>query len=337
MNYSFPKIDLHVHLDGSLNLKLAYALAQERELIAPDCSFDEFREKIVVPSTNRSLEEFLAHFDLPIAILQDEEALVLCSRELVKTLAMQGVVYTEIRFAPQLHTTKGLTQHQVVKAVIKGIRIAMCEHPQIRVGLILCMMTIGEPSVNHEANLETVRTARDFKGKGVVAVDLAGAEGITPMEGYRDCFELAREYGIPYTIHAGESGPASSVKTALELGACRIGHGGHCTEDSQVMQEIIDRKIPLELCLTSNVQCRNQPSYSDHAMKLLYDKGAVTTINTDNMTMSETNLDLEYDKAVRYLGFSREDLIHMNLNSARAAFLDKDKKQELIQRLMLAL
>ena len=181
MEYSFPKIDLHVHLDGSLPLKLAYALAQDRQLITPDCTLEQFRERIVVGRDNGSLNEFLARFELPIAILQDEEALVLCTRELIKTLALQGLAYVELRFAPQFHTQKGLTQHQAVKAVIKGMRIAMCEHPQIKAGLILCMMTLGEPSLNHEANLETIRTARDFKGKGVVAVDLAGAEGITPM------------------------------------------------------------------------------------------------------------------------------------------------------------
>ena len=197
MEYLFPKIDLHVHLDGSLTLKLAYALAQDRQLIASDCTLEQFRERIVVGRDNGSLNEFLARFELPIAILQDEEALVLCTRELVKTLALQGLEYVELRFAPQFHTQKGLTQHQAVKAVIKGMRIAMCEHPQIKVGLILCMMTLGEPSLNHEANLETIQTARDFKGKGVVAVDLAGAEGITQLECYRGCFELAKEYGVP--------------------------------------------------------------------------------------------------------------------------------------------
>ena len=334
MEYSFPKIDLHVHLDGSLPLKLAYALAQDRQLITPDCTLEQFRERIVVGRDNGSLNEFLARFELPIAILQDEEALVLCTRELIKTLALQGLAYVELRFAPQFHTQKGLTQHQAVKAVIKGMRIAMCEHPQIKAGLILCMMTLGEPSLNHEANLETIRTARDFKGKGVVAVDLAGAEGITPMEGYRDCFELAKEYGIPFTIHAGESGPAASVKAALDLGASRIGHGGHCLEDSTVMQEVIDKKIPLEMCLTSNVQCRNQLSYSDHALKPLMEHGAVVTLNTDNMTISDTTLDQEYDKAVRYLGLTREDLIHLNLNSVRAAFADKELKQQLTRQLM---
>ena len=166
MEYLFPKIDLHVHLDGSLPLKLAYALAQDRQLIASECTLEQFRERIVVGRDNGSLNEFLARFELPIAILQDEEALVLCTRELVKTLALQGLEYVELRFAPQFHTQKGLTQHQAVKAVIKGMRIAMCEHPQIKVGLILCMMTLGEPSLNHEANLETIQMAGTLKAKG---------------------------------------------------------------------------------------------------------------------------------------------------------------------------
>lgn len=334
MNLNFPKIDLHLHLDGSLDIKLAYALAQERGIIAPDCSLSEFARQMTVRPDIRSLEDYLACFELPISILQDEEALLLCSRELVKTLALQGLVYVEIRFAPQLHTRKGLTQHQVVKAVIKGMRIAMSEHPQIRVGLILSMMTLQDAQINHLQNLETVQTAREFQGKGVVALDLAGAEGAVPMESYQDCFRKAQEYGIPYTIHAGESGPASSVATALRLGASRIGHGGHCLQDPAVLAEVIERKIPLEMCLTSNVQCRNQASYSDHALRPLYERGALVTLNTDNMTISATTLDQEYERAVRYLGMTREDLIHLNLNSVRAAFLDRQQKQQLTRKLM---
>lgn len=334
MKFDFPKVDLHLHLDGSLDLKLSYALAKERNLIAEDCNFEEFTKKIVVTSDNRSLEDFLKRFDLPIAILQDEEALCLSSRELIKKLALQGLAYVEVRFAPQFHTQKGLNQHQAVKAVLKGIRIATSEHPQIEAGLILCMMTLGDAAINRQANLETIAVAKDFLGKGVVAIDLAGAEASCPMTDYQECFDLANQEKIPYLIHAGESGPASSVQTALNFNALRIGHGGHCTEDEAVMQEVIERKIPLELCLTSNVQCHNQPSYSEHALKKLMAAGVICTLNTDNMTISMTNLDQEYEKAVHYLGLTQRDLIHLNINSVKASFMPEDHKQLLIKRLM---
>ncbi len=327
------KVDLHLHLDGSLNLTSAYRLARERGVIEKSMSFEDFQARMVVPENNPSLEECLKCFDFPLAILQDQEALTESIACLIQDLHRQGLIYAEIRFAPQLHCTKGLTQQEVVEAVLRGRKAALSVCPGIMVNLILCMMTVGPEVVNHEANQKTIEVAKKFLGQGVVAVDLAGNEGACPILDYRPLFEYAQKLGVPYTIHAGEAGPASNVRDAIEMGAWRIGHGGHCTQDPEVKQLVIERKIPLEICITSNLQCHVQPSYQEHAILELFHSGAKVTINTDNMTLSRVSLDSEIQHALEEMGFKEEDIRIMTQNAIQAAFLSEEEKQKLLAQI----
>lgn len=329
----FPKIDLHLHLDGSLDPLLAYQLARKKGLKEGQMDFAEFKQKMIAPPHCKDLADYLACFDLPIRILQDEEALANSAYDLIGRLAQQGVEYAEIRFAPQNHTGKGMSMEDSVLAVLRGADLAMEAHPEIEVGIILCMMILGDTSNNDKENMETVRLVKKYLGRGVVCLDLAGAEGMTPMRDYKKYFDYANELGVPFVIHAGECGPAEHVSMAMDFGAKRIGHGGHCTWDEKVLNRVIAEKIPLEMCVTSNIQCKNQPSYSAHVLKELYTKGAITTINTDNMTLSNITLQDEYDHIMKELGLSEKDIIRMNINSVQASFAGIEKKAELLKKL----
>ncbi|MBQ7888683.1 MAG: adenosine deaminase [Erysipelotrichaceae bacterium] len=327
------KVELHLHLDGSLDMETAYRLAKERNVIDETWTYDQFKTKMMVPSDNPSLEECLKCFDFPIAIMQDKEALSECTYTLIRNLNELGLIYAEIRFAPQVHCQKGLSQDEVIEAVLDGKKRAEKDFPNIKTGIINCCMTYGNAKINEEANLETIRATKRFLGKGVVAADLAGAEGLCPILDFKPLFDLAKELEVPYTIHAGEAGPASFVKDAMDMGAWRIGHGGHCTEDPEVLQEVIDKGIVLEVCPTSNIQCHCQPSYEEHAIIELFRKGAHVTINSDNMTLSRVNTHSEIDKAMTLMGFSEADIRKMTEYAIQAAFLSDEEKAELMKKI----
>lgn len=327
------KVELHLHLDGSLDLETAFSLAKERNVIDETWTFDQFKEKMTVPSDNPSLEECLKCFDFPIAIMQDHDALSECYYTLVRNLRDLGLIYAEIRFAPQVHCQKGMTQDEVVEAILDGKARADKDFPEIKTGVICCCMTYGDAKINEEANLQTIRTTKKYLGKGVVAADLAGAEGGCPMLDFKPIFDLAKELDVPYTIHAGEAGPASFVKDAMDMGAYRIGHGGHCTQDETIMQEVIDKKMTLEVCITSNIQCHCQPSYEEHAIIELYRKGAHVTINSDNMTLSRVTTHTEIDKALTRMGFTEADIHKMTEYAIEAAFLSNEEKAELLKKI----
>ena len=229
-------VDLHLHLDGSLSVDSVKELMQIQGI--KNCYSDsELLEKLQVSDGCRDLNEYLEKFDFPITLLQTKEALETASYNLLEELKAQGLIYAEIRFAPQFHTSKGLSQEQVVKAVIDGMRKS-----ELNANLILCCMR-GEN--NHDENIETVSVAKKFLKKGVAAIDLAGAEGLFPTSDYKDVFELASELGIPFTIHAGEAAGFTSVEAAVEYGAVRIGHGVRSVESEDLLKKLSDKGIAL--------------------------------------------------------------------------------------------
>ena len=277
-------VDLHLHLDGSLSVDSVKELMQIQGI--KNCYSDsELLEKLQVSDGCRDLNEYLEKFDFPITLLQTKEALETASYNLLEELKTQGVIYAEIRFAPQFHTSKGLSQEQVVKAVIDGMRKS-----ELNANLILCCMR-GEN--NHDENIETVSVAKKFLKKGVAAIDLAGAEGLFPTSDYKDVFELASELGIPFTIHAGEAAGFTSVETAVEYGAVRIGHGVRSVESEDLLKKLSDKGIALELCPTSNLNTNIYRDISEYPIRKLMDAGITVTVNTDNMTVSNTNIKKE--------------------------------------------
>ncbi|MEA5017965.1 MAG: adenosine deaminase [Erysipelotrichaceae bacterium] len=332
MKFDFPKVDLHFHLDGSMLPELAWELAQERNLPLPADNLEAFREFIVLTSDCKSVYDYLERFAMPTMILQDHDALKRTAYEIIKHVDKQGLAYAEIRFAPQLHTQKSLSQKDSVIAVLEGVNAALKEVKNIKIGIILCCM-IAPDNANRDANFETVALAKEFYGKGVVGLDLAGPEGFVPMKEYEELFVEYRKEGYPLTIHAGDCDGAHSVDEALNFKPTRIGHGHHCYDDMKVVQRVIDEKITLEVCITSNIQCKTQPSYKEHPIKKLYDMGVRVTLNTDNMILSNVTLDSEYEIAMRELGFTYNDLIKMNIYSIEASFMPEADKPYFIEKL----
>lgn len=317
-------VDLHLHLDGSLSVDSVKELMQIQGI--KNCYSDsELLEKLQVSDGCRDLNEYLEKFDFPITLLQTKEALETASYNLLEELEAHGLIYAEIRFAPQFHTSKGLSQEQVVKAVIDGMRKS-----ELNANLILCCMR-GEN--NHDENIETVSVAKKFLKKGVAAIDLAGAEGLFPTSDYKDVFELASELGIPFTIHAGEAAGFTSVETAVEYGAVRIGHGVRSVESEDLLKKLSDKGIALELCPTSNLNTNIYRDISEYPIRKLMDAGITVTVNTDNMTVSNTNIKKELKILADAFNFDEKDIRKFEADAIRCSFAKNELKNKLISRI----
>lgn len=311
-------IELHLHLDGSLRPETVWELAKEQNIKLPANTVDEVRDQMQVPEDCRTLEEYLTRFDLPLLVLQTREALERAAFELTEDLAKEGVTYAEIRFAPQLSIKGGMTQEQAVEAAIEGVKRGMEQYPSIRVGLILCCMR-GED--NEEWNLQTVEAAKKYLGDVVCAVDIAGAESLYPTERFAPVFEKVREYGLPSTIHAGEAAGPESMKTALAFRAKRIGHGVAAVEDPELVRRLIEEQITLEVCVTSNYQTKVVPSIEAHPIRRLFNAGVRVTVNSDNRTVSNTNVRKELDILRNVFGFKEQEIEKMEEYAWEARFL----------------
>lgn len=331
--YNLPKIDLHLHLDGSIRPETAWELVRAQGIDVPAKDFESFVPLIMVPEDCNDVNECLKRFEIPVQILQDKASLKRVTKELIDWLAEEGVAYAEIRFAPQLHTEKGLRQADAIDAVLAGREEGLQAHPELGIGIILCAMSIGEAAVNMQENLETVRLTKDYLGKGVVALDLAGAEGIVPLSDFSPIFDLARELQIPFTCHAGDSQGPETVEDALNFGTKRAGHGHHIYEDAALCQRAIAEGVTFEICPTSNVCCQSTGGYGEHYVKKMYDLGMRVTINTDNMTLFDVTLDREYDHCIKDMGFTREDILQMLVYAAEASFQPEADKEALIARI----
>ena len=312
----YALIDLHLHLDGSLSLDSVRELAA-MEGIEIETADQALLKKLQVSPDCRDLNEYLEKFDFPCALLQTPAALTKAVSNLRRELAEQGLLYAEIRFAPQFHLGKGMTQTEVVAAAAAGL-----EGEGVKANLILCCMRMPD---NHEINLETVRVAAKFLGKGVCAVDLAGAEALFPTCDFEAEFALAKELGIPYTIHAGEADGPESIRKALEFGAKRIGHGVRCIEDETLMAELAQKGIPLELCPTSNIQTCIFEKIEDYPVAKLLDAGICATLNTDNMMVSGVSLSSEADHMEKIL--NKVQMARLVQNSVNAVFADEQTKE----------
>ncbi|RGY98744.1 adenosine deaminase [Clostridium sp. AM58-1XD] len=316
-------IDLHIHLDGAITADIAKKLAAVQHMELPTDGDKALAKLLSVPADCRSLNDFLKCFALPLSLLQTREGIVGAVRMVQENVKRQGVVYAEIRFAPQLHTEKGLTQRQVIEAALEGL-----EQSDIPCSLILCCM---RGAGNRKANLETVELAREFlrESSGVAALDLAGAEAVFPTRDYMDIFKLAKSYGIPFTIHAGEADGPESAACAVEMGASRIGHGVRIYQDKKLMELVRDRGIPLEMCPTSNRQTKAVEDMRLYPLKTYLDMGIKATVNTDDMAISGTTMADEFQYVTDQLGISEAQKERLLLNAAEAAFTDRKTKEYL--------
>lgn len=318
-------IDLHLHLDGSLTPENILFLAEIAQVSLPCTDAASLRPLLQVDADCRNLGEYLEKFDLPLQVLQTAQTISLSVYYLVKRLAADSLVYGEIRFAPQLHQVRGLSQQQVVAAAVDGLKRGITDFG-IPVQLILCCMR-GED--NRQANMETVCVAKEFLGRGVCALDLAGNEAAFPTVNFADIFHLAKELDIPFIIHAGEAAGAESVCQAIFLGAQRIGHGIRATKDPALLAKLRETRIPLEMCFTSNLQTRATDSPESYPLCAFLEQGLAVTVNTDNMTVSGTDLRREYRLLQETFALSVDVLQVIACNAADAAFLPAEEKKQL--------
>jgi adenosine deaminase len=298
-----PKAELHLHLDGSMRVGTALELAASRGVPAPTDA-PGMRSVLVAPEHGTDQAELLRAYDLPIALLQDVEALAQVTAELVEAKAADHVRYCEIRWAPLLHVERGLRPAAVIEAVVRSGAAAAGEHG-IQVRFICTALRTHDPA----ANLELAETAARFRDDGLTGWDLAGQEAAAPDPmTHARAFEAARAGGLRITIHAGEWGGAGQVRRALAVSPERIAHGPGAIDDPALMGELIERGITLDLCPTSNVQAGIVPSVAEHPIGRLHRAGVPVTLSTDDLTVSDMTLTEEYERAVVRTGLHALDV-----------------------------
>src|SRR6476660_6646232 len=321
-----PKAELHCHLDGSVRPDTLLELGREYRKPMPRDDAESLAEYMRVDDA-RSLEDYLARFDVTLSVMQTAEALERIAYELSIDAARDGVRYIEMRYAPVLNVRGGLSLEQAVEAPLRGLERAEQQFG-VRGRVIICALRALPPAISHEL----AELAVAYKHRGVVGFDLAGGEKGHPARLHARAFEYARCHDLACTCHAGEGDGAESVREAVHVcGANRVGHATRLIEDVALTEYVNDRRIALEICLTSNVQTRATASYETHPLRQYYERGLNVVLNTDNRLMSGTTLVDEYEHAAR-IGFEFDELARMALNGFESAFLPFEERRILVDR-----
>jgi adenosine deaminase len=322
--YQLPKVELHLHLDCSLSYSVVSRLN-------PAITHAEYLESFNSPAGAPSLGDILSYARREIELMQTEESLRLVTLDLFEQLQRDNIVYAEIRFAPLLHTEKGLSAEDVVSVVEAAVQTASQKNG-IEARLLLCTLR----SFCEAQSLETVKLVERFKGTSVVGFDIAGDEVGFPIDAHIAAFQYARAHNIPSTAHAGEARGAESVwETLQHFHPDRIGHGWRSIEDPALLEHLRQHQIHLEVCPTSNVHVYHQvcKTYSDHPVDNIYDAGISISVNSDTRTLVAATLTEEYEKMHHAFGWDKEHFLQCNLNALNAAFIPEPVKQQLIDRL----
>lgn len=334
-----PKVLLHDHLDGGLRTETIIDLARDCGHKLPSTDPDNLARWFTEASDSGSLERYLETFAHTVGVMQSREALVRVAAECAQDLADDGVVYAEVRYAPELHTDGGLTLDQVVEAVLEGFRLGSVGpdgRPRIRVGTLLTAM-------RHQArSMEIAELAVRYRDVGVVGFDIAGAEAGYPPTRHLDAFEYLHRENFHFTIHAGEAFGLPSIWEAIQwCGADRLGHGVRIVDDispegrlGRLAAYVRDKRIPLELCPSSNVQTGAVRSLAEHPIGLLHDLRFRVTVNTDNRLMSDTSMTREMTQLVRVFGYGLPQLQWFTVNAMKSAFIPFDERLAIIEEVI---
>jgi adenosine deaminase len=333
---NLPKVLLHEHLDGVLRPKTIIELARSGDYYElPTRNPTELAQWFHQGANHGSLPKYLEGFTHTIAVMQTEAALERVAYEQAEDLSKDGIIYFETRFAPIFHTKKGLTHQQVVAAVLKGLERGRKDFG-VTSGLIICAMR------NMDVSLEMAELAVDFRQRGVVGFDLAGEEGGFPPKKHVEAFHYIQRENFNITIHAGEGFGKESIWQAIQYcGAHRIGHGtrliddmaitdGHAVTLGDLAQYVLDKRIPLEICLISNVHTGAARSLAEHPFGIFFHEKFRVTLNTDNRLMSNTSMTKEFEAAAETFGLSLDDFEKITINAMKSAFLPYDKRCEFI-------
>jgi adenosine deaminase len=323
-----PKAELHVHLDGSLRPETLLELAHARGVKLPAAD-PQGVARAMRADDAADLPAYLARFETTLSVLQDTEALVRVTRELVEDHVAEGARLVEIRYAPILNTRGGLSMDQVVEATVQGMEEGLAQaraegRGPVHAGLILC----GIRNLPPETSEAQAELAVRWKGRGVVGFDLAGAEAGHPARRHARAFEIARKGLLPTTVHAGEGWGPESIRDALLSGrAHRVGHGTRLGEDAELEAWFRDRQLPVEVCITSNVQTRVVAKAEEHPVRRYFDLGIPVVLCTDNRLVSGTTLSQEYALAHEALGFTAGELTRVAAHGFRASFLPLEVRE----------
>lgn len=321
---AMPKAELHLHLDGSLRVGTALELARTRGVEAPT-TWRGMYDALVAPMPCRNQAELLRAFDLPIALMQDAEALERITAELVESKAAEGVRYVEIRWGPLLHVARGLSLADGIDAVVRG-----AEGAAARTGTVVRLISTALRSHDPAENVRLAETASRFRDRGLTGWDLAGPEAAFPDPlTHGRAFEAARAGGLRITVHAGEWGGAAQVRRALQVNPERIAHGEATADDPTLVAELTARGVCLDLCPTSNVQAGIVPSLAAHRIATLHRAGAPVTLSTDDTTVSDISLTDEYGRALAEIGMTLPELWAVDRFALEVAFADEATLQPL--------
>jgi len=322
-----PKAELHCHLDGSVRPRTVLELARGQGVELPTTNLPKLTRLMQAGKRTRNLGDYLRIFDLTLAVMQQREALYRTAYELVEDCAAENVRHLEVRYSPILHRKKRLPFEDIVDPVIAGLRDAGAKH-DMSTGVIIC----GIRSMAPRVSMALAELAVAYKGRGVLAFDLAGQERDYPAKAHRKAFQLILEHNINSTVHGGEAFGAASIAQALHYcGAHRIGHGTRLREDPDLMRYVRDHRVPLEMCLSSNIQTRAVKRIQDHPCGDYFRQGLRVTLNTDNRLMSATTLSEEIALAARAFRFSPYEVKRIILNGFKSAFLPYPQKARLLR------
>ena len=343
-----PKVELHDHLDGGLRPATIIELAQEIGYELPTTDPDALEKWFYDAANSGDLPTYLTTFDHTTAVMQTHDNLVRVTREAVEDLAADGVVYAELRYAPEQHLNSGLTLQQVVDATVQGVqegeRLVQERGGVIYARLIICAMRHADRAAEI-AQLTVDNHGPHSPGQGyVVGFDIAGAEAGFPPSNHAEAFKILRENLVPFTIHAGEADGVESLRSALAQGTRRLGHGVRVYEDLEatmsgislgpVARFVRDQQIVLETCPTSNTQTGVCDSVADHPFNLLYDLGFRLTINTDNRLVSGTTMSQEYQRLAEAFDLDYWQFLEFTSNAMDAAWCDLDLRDELLRNVI---
>jgi len=323
----WPKVELHVHLDGCLRPQTMLELARMQGVTLPADTPEALAAKLSVKGA-RNLEEYLVSYGTTLSVMQTPQALERIAYEFVQDVAAENVRYVEVRYSPLLHRP-AMTLTEAIEAPLAGFQRGMAE-TGTKVGVIVCGIRTRPPA----ESLELAQAAAEYRSAGVVAFDLAGAERDHPAREHRTAFEYAAGRGMFCTCHAGEGAGADSVREALHVcGATRIGHGTRVGEDAGLLAEVVEKEIPLEMCLTSNLHTHTVETLVAHPARKYLAQGARVTLNTDGRLMDGITLTDEYHTAHTALGFTKAELERVVLNGAESAFLPDYERVALVARI----
>jgi len=336
-----PKALLHDHLDGGLRpetiIELAEAIGYEG---LPSTDPEELRAWFVEAASSGSLERYLETFAHTVAVTQTADALRRVARECAVDLAADNVVYAEVRYAPELHLERGLNEHEIIEEVLAGFaegqRLAAAEGNRIRIGVLLTAIR----TATHSRRIAELSV--EYRDRGVVGFDIAGAEAGFPPTRHLDAFEYLSRENAHFTIHAGEAFGLPSIWEAIQwCGADRLGHGVRIVDDVEIAPDgeprlgrlaayVRDRRIPLEMCPSSNVQTGAAESIERHPIGLLRRLGFRVTVNTDNRLMSDTTMTREMQLLSGAFDYGLDDLQWFTVNAMKSAFIPFDERLTII-------